>query len=142
MEAYKKYLLASLLNSGTGCKIPKLVDRRIAGAIQKLCLPYELFSDIYESGDAERLAAELPQFLSVFRADGNGGLVGQVLLAFRKFRIVALTHTYVTLSMSYILAKGDNYKIEQATVTRRTPNEADVEKGILEMVLCLNMPGL
>lgn len=77
--------------------------------------------------------------MSFFQQDGNAGLAIQCILAFRKFRILNLTNTYVTLTTGDILSKTRGLEIEKLTPLGNAPMKQDIEASILQMVCSLNL---
>lgn len=134
IEAYKKYILAGLLHSGSVPPTPKLVNKGMAKILQTYAKAYEIFADIYETGDSELLMKENPDASVIFEADGNAGLAIQCLASFRKFKIAALRDTYATLSMSLLLQKGEKFITDKTLGRKHQPLEQEMEQIILSMI--------
>lgn len=129
VEAYKKYLLVSLIAHGSVSDLPKWSSR-----LQQQLLPHvtaytELKDAFVKSSDSKGSTAEdaslLPTKIAehgdVFTKDNNLGLVKQTVPAAKRHSIKRLTQTYLTLSLADI-----------ATKTGVQPDKA--EATILDMI--------
>jgi COP9 signalosome complex subunit 3 len=113
VEAYKKYILASLIAHGSVLDLPKW-----SGRMQQQLLPhvtaYTELKDAFVKSvdakgstaeDASQFAAKIKEHEAVFTKDGNLGLVKQTVPAAKRRSIKRLTQTYLTLSLADIAAK-------------------------------------
>lgn len=101
LEAYKKYLLVSLIAYGDRPKefhvLPKFTSPVVNKFVKPLCSAYQdLFNTFYAHKD---LTAVVNKYNDVFSTDENLGLVQQVVEAQVKTNIKRLTKTFVTLSL-------------------------------------------
>ncbi len=113
VEAYKKYILVSLIAHGSVVDLPKW-----SGRMQQQLLPHvtaytELKDAFLKSSDAKgstaedasQFAAKVEEHAEVFTKDSNLGLVKQTVPAAKRRSIKRLTQTYLTLSLADIAAK-------------------------------------
>ncbi|KAK2738735.1 hypothetical protein FQN55_000452 [Onygenales sp. PD_40] len=110
VEAYKKWILLSLLENGTTLSMPKTVTPQLTKTYKSLAKPYDVLAEIFQTGSLARLQAEITAGETVWRNDNNMGLVSQVLIAFRRSSILKLEKTFAALSipdLASYLAPGD-----------------------------------
>ncbi|CAA6668317.1 unnamed protein product [Spirodela intermedia] len=103
IEAYKKYILVSLIQNGQVPQFPKYTS----SAAQKnlkiiLRHPYLDLAISYSSGKISELEACIQSNMDKFHSDNNMGLVKQVLSSLYKRNIQRLTQMYLTLSLQDI----------------------------------------
>ncbi|XP_065660616.1 COP9 signalosome complex subunit 3 isoform X2 [Hydra vulgaris] len=122
LEAFKKYLLLSLLLNGKICNLPKYTSPVISRSIKPQSSPYTELAEAYSTYDPAHLRAVANKHQSVFHTDKNIGLVKQVMASLVKKRIQKLTKTFLTLSLSNMAAR----------VNLRDASEA--EKFLLNMI--------
>ncbi|QSS63853.1 hypothetical protein I7I51_00913, partial [Histoplasma capsulatum] len=99
VEAYKKWVLLGLLETGKPLSMPKTVTPFTAKAYRSLAKPYDALADIFKSGNLSRLQAEITAGERIWLNDNNMGLVSQVLAAYQRFSIVKLEKTFASLSI-------------------------------------------
>lgn len=109
LEAYKKYLLVSLIVAGDRAKenlvLPKYTSPVINKYIRPLCNSYLELVNAFYSNNMTELQATITQYSDVFAADKNSGLVGQVSDSLMKTNIKRLTKTFLTLSLEDVAAR-------------------------------------
>lgn len=101
LEAYKKCLLCSLIETGELPRLPKYVSPAIARPIKNLAA-YSEFADAFATGDGAKLRESLQKHTAAFEADRNLGLARQCMPARMRRSIKQLTETYLTLSLAQI----------------------------------------
>ncbi|KAL8965695.1 MAG: hypothetical protein Q9197_006380 [Variospora fuerteventurae] len=105
VEAYKKWILASLLARGeVPGSLPKTTSPQVAKNVRALGRPYEALGEIFKEGlakeqDVRRLNAEIHTGHQRWMEDHNLTLVLQVPDAYRQFSIVTLELTYAALPL-------------------------------------------
>ncbi|KAI4134601.1 MAG: hypothetical protein LQ341_006003 [Variospora aurantia] len=105
VEAYKKWILASLLARGeVPASLPKTTSPQVAKNVRALGRPYEALGEIFKEGlakeqDVRRLNAEIHTGHQRWIGDHNLTLVLQVPDAYRQFSIVRLDLTYAALPL-------------------------------------------
>lgn len=102
VEAYKKWVLVSLLLKGHPLPLPKTTSPHAAKIYASLARAYDIIARTFREGivgenSAHRLVAECDAGRALWREDCNTGLVKQVIDAFRRFSILRLERTYVAL---------------------------------------------
>ncbi|KAF2884217.1 hypothetical protein ILUMI_21952 [Ignelater luminosus] len=122
LEAYKKYILVSLLLHGKILVVPKYASQVVNRFIKPLSQPYHELTNAFASNNSADLNAVLNKHNEVFMRDHNLGLVKQVVSVLYKKNIQRLTKTFLTLSLSDVASR----------VGLATPSEA--EKYILHMI--------
>ncbi|KAJ9223049.1 hypothetical protein DTO169C6_4523 [Paecilomyces variotii] len=115
VEAYKKWVIVSLLEKGTAISLPSVTAPHAAKTYRALARPYDALADAFKSGDINRLKGEIDIGQTVWHMDNNTGLVLQLVPALRKFSILKLGTTFAALTI------GD--------VARRTsPEPSDIRE--------------
>ncbi|XP_064609422.1 COP9 signalosome complex subunit 3-like [Liolophura sinensis] len=100
LEAYKKYLLVSLILHGKIPSLPKYTSQVVTRYIKPLCQPYHELSSSYNSNNPADLRATVTKHTETFTRDSNLGLVKQCITSIYKKNIQRLTKTFLTLSLS------------------------------------------
>ena len=103
VEAYKKWVLVSLLLEGKVLPLPRTVTSAAAKAYHAIAKPYEAVAQIFETGTASRLKAEVEHGQGVWQQDCNTGLILQILSAYQKFQIRNLGNVYSKISIPEII---------------------------------------
>ena len=103
LEAYKKFLLVSLIVHGDKTKdmtsLPKYTSPVINKYLKPLCVSYQELVVAYYSNQTAELDNVIGKFSDVFETDGNSGLVAQAAASQTRSNIKRLTKTFVTLSL-------------------------------------------
>ncbi|KAF5746942.1 putative 26S proteasome regulatory subunit S3 [Tripterygium wilfordii] len=103
VEAYKKYVLISLiLNGQFSSSLPKYSSSVAQRNLKNLCQPYIELATSYSSGKISELETFVQTNEEKFESDNNLGLVKQVVSSMYKRNIQRLTQTYLTLSLQDI----------------------------------------
>jgi COP9 signalosome complex subunit 3 len=100
VEAYKKWILLSLLETGRPLPLPNMTPPHMANLYRSLARPYEAIADIFKKGNSDRLKAEVDVGRSIWQMDNNTGLVEQVLAACRQHSILKMGNTFAALTMT------------------------------------------
>eukprot|EP01105_Mastigella_eilhardi_P007342 TRINITY_DN1881_c0_g1_i1.p1 TRINITY_DN1881_c0_g1~~TRINITY_DN1881_c0_g1_i1.p1 ORF type:complete len:441 (+),score=140.24 TRINITY_DN1881_c0_g1_i1:1015-2337(+) len=114
LEAYKKYLLCSLIESGqvSGTKVaPNMVMR----ALRPLSAVYQEYVSVYSSHDTDNVHKYAMAHVEAFKKDRNFGLVKQSIAALYRHNVQRQTRTYVTLPLKDI---ADVVKLPGASAAR------------------------
>lgn len=122
LEAYKKFILVSLICEGKIGSIPKYSSPIIPRFIKPICTPYLLLAKAYEEMSSMDLNSIVSSHHDTFVHDNNMGLVNLVVASIHKQKIHRLTQTFLTLSLADVADK----------VRLSGPDEA--ERYILMMV--------
>ncbi|KAL4980050.1 signalosome subunit 3 [Aspergillus desertorum] len=125
VEAYKKWILTSLLGHGKLSSVPVLVAPHVIRVYQSLSKPYISLADAFEKGDLQRLKAEISLGQTIWQTDKNAGLVYQVSEAFDQFLIIKLGRTFSALTMPDVL--------QRAPSCSKGPH--DIEEFVVSLVM-------
>nr|KYP39818.1 COP9 signalosome complex subunit 3 [Cajanus cajan] len=124
VEAYKKYILVSLIRHGQfSTSLPKYSSSAAQRNLKNFCQPYVELANSYGTGKIAELEAYVKTNAEKFESDNNLGLVKQVVSSMYKRNIQRLTQTYLTLSLQDIAT----------TVQLNSPKEAEMH--VLQMVI-------
>lgn len=124
LEAYKKYILISLIVHGKVQQLPKYTPQVVNRFIRPMSQQYLDLAVAYSSNSADELKAVIAKHADVFSRDKNQGLVNQVLQSLHKKNIQRLTKTFLTLSLSDVASRvslSDADEAEYRIVTMVSP---------------------
>ncbi|KAK7410764.1 hypothetical protein VNO78_01838 [Psophocarpus tetragonolobus] len=103
VEAYKKYILVSLIRNGQfSTNLPKYTSSAAQRNLKNFCQPYIELANSYGTGKIAELEGYVKTNAEKFESDNNFGLVKQVVSSMYKRNIQRLTQTYLTLSLQDI----------------------------------------
>ncbi|CAN8236443.1 unnamed protein product [Cochlearia groenlandica] len=103
LEAYKKYILVSLIHNGQySSSLPKCASTAAQRNIKSYCTAYVELGSCYNEGKISELEALAVANSSEFVKDNNLGLVKQAVSSLYKRNILRLTQKYLTLSLQDI----------------------------------------
>ncbi|KAG8384939.1 hypothetical protein BUALT_Bualt04G0170300 [Buddleja alternifolia] len=123
VEAYKKYILVSLIHLGQfSTNFPKYTSSAAQRNLKNLSQPYLELANSYSTGKISELQMCVQTNREKFDGDKNFGLVKQVMSSMYKRNIQRLTQTYLTLSLQDIAN----------TVQLNSPKEAEMH--VLQMI--------
>ncbi|OTF79532.1 COP9 signalosome complex subunit 3-like protein [Euroglyphus maynei] len=123
IEAYKKYILVSLLQNGRVIPLmAKQVNNYLNRSVKPFCGPYNMLITAYTNGSIESLNDIFDTYRTDYQNDQNIGLVKQVISSLIKVKIQKLTKTFMTLSLN------------DMTQRVHLPNVEEAEKKILHMI--------
>lgn len=123
VEAYKKYVLISLIHLGQfSISFPKYTSAAAQRDLKNFCKLYTDLANCYSNGNVSELEIYIKSNKEKFESDHNLGLAKQVVSSMYKRNIQRLTQTYLTLSLEDI-AK---------TVELSSPREAEMH--VLQMI--------
>jgi len=126
LEAYKKYLLLSLIVHGDKPKdsntLPKYTSPIVAKFLKPLCYAYTDIFNAYHQNNVDELRTVVAKYREIFESDSNLGLVNQVVKTQVRSNIKRLTKPFVTLSLADVANR----------VGLEHPNMAEQE--IIEMI--------
>jgi COP9 signalosome complex subunit 3 len=100
VEAFKKYVLTSLLLNGKYTGIPKNASNIVHRHLKVYCQPYLEFATAFDKHDIEKCTANAANNKELYKKDNSSGLVQQCISALSRNTIQRLTETYLTLSLS------------------------------------------
>ncbi|KAJ0051764.1 hypothetical protein Pint_02942 [Pistacia integerrima] len=123
VEAYKKYILVSLVHHGQfSTNLPKYTSSAAQRNLKNFCQTYIELANTYNTGKVSELETFVQTNRERFESDNNLGLVRQVVSSMYKRNIQRLTQTYLTLSLQDIAN----------TVQLNSPKEAEMH--VLQMI--------
>ncbi|KAH6835119.1 Proteasome component domain protein [Perilla frutescens var. hirtella] len=123
VEAYKKYILVSLIHLGQfATSFPKYTSSAAQRNLKNFSPPYLELVNSYSTGRVSELENCVLANRDKFESDKNLGLVKQVVSSMYKRNIQRLTQTYLTLSLQDIAN----------TVQLNSPKEAEMH--VLQMI--------
>lgn len=122
LEAYKKYILVSLILHGKVQNVPKYTSQVVSRFIKPLSQAYHDLASIYTSNNSDDVRSIIAKYHDTFTRDCNMGLTKQVLASLYKKNIQRLTKTFLTLSLSDVASRV------------QLPGPGDAEKYILNMI--------
>ncbi|KAI4493348.1 hypothetical protein M0802_009408 [Mischocyttarus mexicanus] len=122
LEAYKKYILVSLILHGKILNLPRYTSQVVNRYIKQLSLPYQELATAYLTNNCEDLLNIIRKYQELFEREHNSGLVKQVLSFLYKKNIQRLTKTFLTLSLSDVASRV------------QLAGPSDAEKYILNMI--------
>uniref|UniRef100_A0A8C3AT99 COP9 signalosome complex subunit 3 n=1 Tax=Cyclopterus lumpus TaxID=8103 RepID=A0A8C3AT99_CYCLU len=99
LEAYKKYILVSLILHGKVQPLPKYTSQIVGRFIKPLSNAYHELAQIYTTNNPAELRGVVNKHTETFTRDNNTGLVKQCLSSLYKKNIQRLTKTFLTLSL-------------------------------------------
>ncbi|GAA0144828.1 protease [Lithospermum erythrorhizon] len=123
VEAYKKYILVSLIHLGQfPTSFPKYTSSVAQRNLKNFSQPYLELATSYSTGKIAELQNCVQSNREKFENDNNFGLVNQVVSSMYKRNIQRLTQTYLTLSLQDIAS----------TVQLSSPKDAEMH--VLQMI--------
>ncbi|PWA21378.1 hypothetical protein CCH79_00003493, partial [Gambusia affinis] len=122
LEAYKKYILVSLILHGKVQQLPKYTSQIVGRFIKPLSNAYHELAQVYSTNNPAELRSLVNKHNETFARDNNTGLVKQCLSSLYKKNIQRLTKTFLTLSLQDMASR----------VQLSGPQEA--EKYVLHMI--------
>uniref|UniRef100_A0A8C7UQH2 COP9 signalosome complex subunit 3 n=2 Tax=Oncorhynchus mykiss TaxID=8022 RepID=A0A8C7UQH2_ONCMY len=122
LEAYKKYILVSLILHGKVQQLPKYTSQIVGRFIKPLSNAYHELAQVYATNNPAELRSQVNKHSETFTRDNNTGLVKQCLSSLYKKNIQRLTKTFLTLSLQDMASR----------VQLSGPQEA--EKYVLHMI--------
>lgn len=122
LEAYKKYILVSLILHGKVLNLPRYTSQVVNRYMKPLSQQYQELATAYLINSCEEVQNIITKYQQLFTIDHNMGLVKQVLSYLYKKNIQRLTKTFLTLSLSDVASRV------------QLSGPADAEKYILNMI--------
>ncbi|XP_075161278.1 COP9 signalosome subunit 3 [Haematobia irritans] len=122
LEAYKKFILVSLILHGKIQPIPKYASQVISRFIKPIAQAYHNLAVAYATTLSEEVRNCINKYTETFERDNNMGLVKQVATSLYKKNIQRLTKTFLTLSLSDVASRA------------QLPSAAIAEKYIFNMI--------
>lgn len=105
VEAYKKWVLVSLLLKGQPLPPPRGISNGTLKNIRALSKAYDCLVDAFKSNSLSHFRAELDFGQKLWQDDNNWGLVIELYHAFRKFQVQKLGKTFAALPIAEVAAR-------------------------------------
>lgn len=102
IEAYKKWLLLSLIIYGNVRGVPRGFRGNQVRSAKTMAKPYECVVDAYKTRNLERLSSEIQEGVDVWASDMNSGLMTEVVNSLPKFEVIRLGQTFAALPVEEI----------------------------------------
>lgn len=122
VDAYKKWVLVSLIVTGKLTALPKYASLTLNRLIKPLVAQYNLLAQVYMKNDLAELHSTINAHRTRFVQDNNIGLVKQVASSLLKRNIQQLTKTFMTLSLT------------DMAIRVGLPSAAVAERQVLHMI--------
>jgi COP9 signalosome complex subunit 3 len=122
VEAYKKYILVSLIISGQIQPLPRYTSTTLLRHLRHTCTAYENLANAHATHSLDDVQKCVASHQEQFVKEGNWGLVKQSTKSLIRRNIQRLTLTYLTLSLQDI---AENVKLKSTS---------EVEQLILRMI--------
>nr|CAG4643898.1 EOG090X04TU [Lepidurus arcticus] len=122
LEAYKHYILVSLILHGRIMPLPKYTSQVIVRFIRPLSQVYHDIASAFTTNNPAQLATVVNKHQDMINRDHNMGLVKQVQASLYKKTIQRLTQTFLTLSLADMAHRV------------QLPNVQAAEKLVLDMI--------
>eukprot|EP00741_Cyanophora_paradoxa_P008787 tig00001374_g8504.t1 len=122
LEAYKKFVLVSLLAVGQMVPPPKYTSAAVSRHLKAAAAPYHELAAAYANGSGAEVQQVVVTHQQTFARDNNVGLVKQCVASVVRRGVQKLTQTYLTLSLDDIAALV------------KLPGKAEAERQVLRMI--------
>uniref|UniRef100_A0A665XAF0 COP9 signalosome complex subunit 3 n=1 Tax=Echeneis naucrates TaxID=173247 RepID=A0A665XAF0_ECHNA len=109
LEAYKKYILVSLILHGKVQQLPKYTSQIVGRFIKPLSNAYHELAQVYTTNNPAELRSLVNKHNETFSRDNNIGLVKQCLSSLYKKNIQRLTKVCVYMYVCYMSIDGEIY---------------------------------
>ncbi|KAI0146989.1 hypothetical protein GGR57DRAFT_478257 [Xylariaceae sp. FL1272] len=129
VEAYKKWVLTSLLSLGSQPATPPYVSNATTKSYNVLARPYNILASAFSSDDVLDLKQVAAKHGPTWVEDANVGLVQELLSAYQKWRILSLQTVYTQISLAEI-----REHTKSAETGRALSNDEEVERLLQNMI--------
>ncbi|KAI0855558.1 cop9 subunit [Xylaria cubensis] len=136
VEAFKKWILVSLLSDGKHCDTPPHTTAFTIKNFGILGRPYVNLAVAFATDDVQQFKLEADHHTNVWRDDGNIGLVQEVIAAYQKWRVLSLQNIYTKISIAEI-----RQQTKSAETGEILNNNEDVETLIQNMIIAGMLKG-
>uniref|UniRef100_A0A671PVM7 COP9 signalosome complex subunit 3-like n=1 Tax=Sinocyclocheilus anshuiensis TaxID=1608454 RepID=A0A671PVM7_9TELE len=109
LEAYKKYILVSLILHGKLQQLPKYTSQIVGRFIKPLSNAYHELAQVYATNNPSELCALVNRHSETFARDNNTGLVKQCLSSLYKKNIQRLTKQCTVKRLTSSIEDGEIY---------------------------------
>ncbi|KAF2743918.1 hypothetical protein M011DRAFT_471042 [Sporormia fimetaria CBS 119925] len=141
LEAYKKWVLVSLLVDGSATQTPRTMHPGSLKIVRSASKAYEAVADAFKAGDVKKLRSQIAAGHDTWAEDGNSGLVGQLEQGHYRLYISRLANTYSAIPVSKIVERlggstqdAVNYLntlSKQGHLNAQTEDSGDAKVGVV-----------
>lgn len=114
VQAHRLRVLVGLIGKGAAPEPPRGVNSNVMRSLTRITAPYSEIADAFATLNAADLETAIAKHLVVLEADGLAGLARQALVAQRRQQILALTGTYLAVSLDEVVTKCRLRDVAQA----------------------------
>ncbi|KAI8624419.1 hypothetical protein F5Y19DRAFT_490945 [Xylariaceae sp. FL1651] len=137
VEAYKKWILVSLLSTGKHIETPPHTSASTGKTFGTLGKPYTAVAAAFATDEVQDLRLAAEKNAQLWLEDGNTGLIEEVLATYQKWRVLSLQDIYTKISIPEI--RQQTKSAETGTVLDK---DADVEMLIQNMIIAGMLKGV
>lgn len=123
-DAYKKWLLVGLLETGKSPALPSYTTGSAKGTYLSQAA-YRAIATAFDENNATQLQVDANTNVAAYEEDGNTALVGSVLQAFQKWQILNLRKVYSRVQVS---------KIRQSTLSAETGEQLPDDAAVMALI--------
>ncbi|RDI81442.1 hypothetical protein Vi05172_g8644 [Venturia inaequalis] len=102
LEAYQKWTIVGCLINGRAMEAPKTISGSVLRSLKTCSKTYEAVVEAFATRTLAKLQSEIAAASHEFSADGNAGLVQQLLQYLPRFQLLAFQKTYSALPLSMV----------------------------------------
>ncbi|KAI8079833.1 uncharacterized protein BX664DRAFT_203324 [Halteromyces radiatus] len=132
LEAYKRYILVSLIRYGQVCTLPRYASNAIEKIIRKRHAPYLNLMNAFD--DIKKLISVIQKHHQVFDLDGLLGLTKQLIQASYRQKIKMLTKVYVKVKLDDIYAQLSGDTPPSPSTSSYLLSKYQVETLLVDMI--------
>lgn len=137
VDAYKKWVLVSLLKDGKHSEPPSLTGQAAQKQYSVQGKLYTTLAGIFAADDANTLKQEVERNNTIWAEDGNVGLVHEVLSQYQAWQILNLRDIYSKISIPEIRAQTMSAETGAALAA-----DADIEALVQNMIISGMLSGV
>lgn len=106
VEAYKKWLLLSLIIDGDSRQPPRAVSGNALKHLRNLAKTYECVVDAFKANNIQVLHAEVQEGQEIWENDCNIGLIAEVVASHTKFKVTRLAKVFAALPVEEVARRA------------------------------------
>ena len=130
VEAYKKYILVSLMLNGSSKQIPKHASTVIFYFAKELCEAYVKLAEAFAQRDTHLLDTIITGFTTEYLHDRNMGLIKQVREAYTQQEVKRITNSYMTISLRSLSQSAGKSVVEVEALLLQMIEEGQINAKI------------
>ncbi|KIW03042.1 uncharacterized protein PV09_05694 [Verruconis gallopava] len=102
VEAYKKWVLVGCIIKGTLLEAPKATNQTVLRNVKSISRAYDTVVEVFQSGHAARLNAEIAAGNEIWHEDGNLGLIQLLVSRLPRFHILSMRDIYSAVPLTTV----------------------------------------